>query len=250
MADLNSIGSTQVDTGFGITLVARMRALITRGQIGAAELLLPTLEKLTGAQASAVAIEAEITLARGLTKRAAQILDQGLERFPTDAVLLTLRAEIGVAECDFVAAALTAAEAVTAKPDSAEAKSLLGRALLELGRKEQAAICLREACNAMSTHTPTRLAFARASPEEAGSILRAGIAAAPSDIALRNALIRALLAQDELEAAQNEVKATIDSGCCDIETRLLAIEAAARTANWAEAARLCDDPQFVGIVHA
>ena len=250
MPDLAPIGSVQIDPGFGVTLVGRMRALLARGQIGAAELLLPTLEKRLEVQESAIAIKAEIALARGRIKHATEILDQGLERFPADPALLVLRAEIGISERDFVTAAVSAAEAVIAQPASAEAKSLLGRALLELGRTDQAAICLREACQAMPTHAPTRLALARAVPDHAESILRSGIAAAPSDIALRNALIRVLLAQDAVEAAQTELATAIDAGCRDFETQLLAIEVAARVANWAEAARLCESPQFVETVHA
>lgn len=250
MPDLTPSGSAQIDPGFGVTLVGRMRALLDRGQIGAAELLLPILEKRGDVRESAVAIKAEIALARGRTQHAAEILAQGLERFPADPALLVLRAEIGFSERDFVTAAVSAAEAVIAQPANAEAKSLLGRALLELGRTDQAAICLREACQAMPTHAPTRLALARAAPEDGETILRSGIAAAPSDIALRNALIRTLLAQNALEAAQTELITALDIGCRDIETQLLAIEVAARVADWAEAARLCDSPEFAETIHA
>ncbi|MCF3946523.1 tetratricopeptide repeat protein [Acidiphilium iwatense] len=250
MTSLNSIEPTQGDADFGATLASRMRALIARGQIGAAELLLPTLEKLVDMQESAIAIKAEIALAGGFSKQATEMLDRGLERFPANFAMLILRAEIGLSERDFATATTAAAEAVIARPDNAGAKSLLGRALLELGRVEQATICLREACAAIPAHAPTRLALARAVPEEADSILRTGIALAPTEIAFRNALIRALLAQDQLESAQIEIKSTVDSGTCDIETRLLAIEAATHSADWAEAARLCDDPQFVEIAHA
>lgn len=241
---------TQTDPSFGVTLVARIRALLARDQTGAVELLLPTLENFSGMAENAIAIRAEIALARADRNLAMKILDHGLQNFPASFDLLILRSALAFLERNFAVAAETAAESVCIRPDSAEAKSLLGRALLKLGRVEQAAPCLREACAGMPAHVPTRLALSRAMPEEAETILQAGIESNPESIALRNALIRVFLDRNELELARATLNPMIGAGGGDADTYLLAIETAARSTDWVEAAHLCDAPQLSRLANA
>ena len=250
MPDTNRVGSGDAEPGFGAKLIERVRALVARGQLGAAELLLPTLAKLANEKAGVARIEAEIALARGNTNHAADIIDRGLACCPTDGGLLILRAHIALTGRDFAGAARAAADAVNERPDCAEAKSLLGCALVELGKADQAAICLREALRAMPTHTPTLLALARAAPADAEFVLRARIAAGCSSALFRNALIRVLLVRQDLDAAHTEMNILFKSGEADIETRLLAVEAAGLAGNWAQAATFCDNTEADRVVHA
>lgn len=223
---------------FATTLIQRVRSLIARGQVNAASLLLPTLEKLCPDQDAVAIIAVEIALHRGDNTGAAAMIDQGLARLPQSVPLLLLRARLALGNRDLVGAALAAAEVVTTQPDNAPAKSVLGQALLELGQTDQAAICLREALQSMPEDMPTINALTRASPADAEVVIRANIANGTNAVVMRNALIGALLARKDTTAATNEIRNLTVIGQADAHTGLLAVQAAIDSENWSEAASL------------
>jgi tetratricopeptide (TPR) repeat protein len=223
---------------FSITLIERIRSLIGRGQLNAASLLLPTLEKL-GVDADRVALlRAEIALGRGDQDAARTAIDAGLARDPQSPDLLVLRARFALAKRDLVGAALAAADAITSAPDNGWAKSLLGQALLSLRQTEQAVICLREAAGDLPGDLPTIEALTAAAPLEAVAAIRGWIEGGRTDTPVRNALINALLAAGDTAAASAEIRNLTAAGLNDVQTSLLAVKAAIDSENWSEATTL------------
>lgn len=222
-----------IPPSFSGTLIQRVRTLIARGQINAATLLLPTIEKLC--PDSVAVIKAEIELHRGNLAGAAAAIDGGLAKMPHDGELLLLRARLCLRNRDLVGAALAAADLITAEPGNAGAKSLLGQALLELGQIEQAAICLREALVDLPNDITTLTALTRACPADAEAVLRAIIAEGNASTTMRNCLIGVLLAQKNIEAATAEIRNLTIAGQADAQTGLLAVQAAIDSEDWSQA---------------
>ncbi len=233
-----SVVSQPSSPDFSATLVQRVRNLITRGQLNAATLLLPTLQKLCPDHDDVALVKFEIALARGNMTEAEAVTDQGLAKSPTSAPLLLLRARLNFKNRDMVGTALAAADAVMADSTNAPAKSLLGQALLELGQTEQAAICLREALADLPTDMPGLAALTRAAPADAVAILRAAIASGHDDVGMRNALVGALLELGDSGAADLEIKAMTVRGVADTQTGILAVQSAIKSGRWTEATEL------------
>lgn len=225
---------------FSASLVQRVRSLISRGQINAATLLLPTLQKLCPDHDDVALIKVEIALAHGNIAGAKAAIDQGLADSPQSAPLLLLRARLNFQNRDMVGAALAAADAVTADPTNAPAKSLLGQALLELGQAEQAAICLREALVDLPTDMPSLKALTRAAPADAAAVIRAAIVSGHDSVGMRNALVGALLELGDSAGADIEIRTMTVRGEADAHTGILAIQSAIKTGRWSEAAVLFD----------
>ncbi|MBW4034431.1 MAG: tetratricopeptide repeat protein [Proteobacteria bacterium] len=223
---------------FSASLVQRVRSLIGRGQINAASLLLPTLQKLCPDHADIALIKLEIALARGNLADAKSAIDQGLTESPNSAPLLVLRARLNFQNRDMVGAALAAADAVIADPTNPSAKSVLGQALLELGQTEQAAICLRDALADMPTDMSSLTALTRAAPADAVAMIRAAIAAGSDNAGMRNALIGALLEASDTDAADIEIRAMTVGGLANAQTGILAIQSAVKSGRWTEATEL------------
>ncbi|MDD2877263.1 MAG: hypothetical protein PHT60_11750 [Acidiphilium sp.] len=226
------------EKNYAATLLQRVRILIERGQLNAASLLLPTLDTLYPNQDAGAIIAAEIALARGNITEASTAIDRGLANTPQSAGLLILRARLNLLSRDLIGAALAAADAVTAEPANAEAKSLLGRALLELGMKEQATICLREALGDMPHDVLTLTALSRASPADAEAAIRRALLSGTNDTTMRNALIGVMLARGDIDGATAEIKNLTVSGTADAQTSLLAVQAAVDSENWGDAVSL------------
>lgn len=237
----NTAGSPtppQAMISFAVTLVQRVRSLIARGQINAASLLLPTLQKLCADQGDVAIIMAEIALARGDNASATVVIDRGLAATPQSVDLLVLRARLNLSNRDLVGAALAAADAVTADPLNARAKSILGQALVELGQMDQAATCLREALDDMPGDMAALTALTRAAPVEAEAAIRGALSHDNDNVGMRNALIGVLLARGNIDAATVEIKNLTVCGQADAQTALLAVQVAVDQENWSEAAAL------------
>ncbi|MGC9269736.1 tetratricopeptide repeat protein [Acidiphilium sp.] len=223
---------------FSATLIQRVRSLIGRGQINAATLLLPTLQKLCPNSDDVALIKVEIALARGNVAEATATIDRGLADLPQSAPLLLLRARLNFQNRDMVGAAIAAADAVIADHTNAPAKSLLGQALLELGQTEQAAICLREAMAKMPGDMPTLNALTRAAPADAEVMIREAIASGHDDVRMRNALVGVLLKRGDSAGADIEIRNLTVRGEADAQTEILAIQSAIESGHWSEAAAL------------
>ncbi|HQT85232.1 MAG: hypothetical protein B7Z58_08555 [Acidiphilium sp. 37-64-53] len=223
---------------FSASLVLRVRSLVSRGQINAAALLLPTLQKLCPDHADLVLIKVEIAVARGNIADAKAAIDQSLADSPNSAPLLLLRARLNFQNRDMVGAALAAADSVIADPANASAKSVLGQALLELGQTEQAAICLRDALADLPTDMPSLTALARAAPADAVAMIRAAIASGSDNVGIRNALITALLETSDTDAADIEIRTMTVRGEADADTGILAVQSAVKSGRWTEATEL------------
>ncbi|MHB1302467.1 MAG: tetratricopeptide repeat protein [Acidiphilium sp.] len=230
--------NTTDPAAFTATLVERMRGLIARGQLKAATLLLPTLEKLSGDRRRSLVMAAEIAIAKGDHAEAVSMIANGLTEFPQEPELLVADARLKFAAGNLPGAAIAAADAILNAPANAEAKSLLGLVLLALGRTEQAAICLREAFGQMPTHMPTLQGLSRAAPDEAEAAIRGMIAEGNMDIAIHNALIALMIQKGDCAAAEDEIRQLDAVGRADAETGLLAVRAAIGTGHWDDATAL------------
>lgn len=223
------------------SIMDRTRGLIQRGQYQAATLLLPALAALGPDLPWQAEIESEIACAQRQFEKAMALTESALSRWPNSARLLMTRAEAAMGCGDRVAACVAAADAVINDPQSMQAKILLGRTLLAIGKKEQAAICLREVLESNPDDLEVRQMMAQSMPDHAISLLREGIKIRSDNIELRNALIRHLIDQEQIAAACDEADAAMESGVANATTRLFAIEAAGCCQNWAKAVALCDE---------
>jgi len=234
------------DSNANQTLIDRIRELIVRGQLNAARLLLPILEKRGIDPGTVQAIAASIALAGGDRSSARQIIDAALTTTPGNPALLCLRANMKLAENAWVEAALASADAIIAAPQDAHAKSLLGRALLELGKTEQAATCLREAMESQPRDLPTLAGLSRAAPGEAEAALTRLIAededatdpATRVDINLYHSLIALLITRGDHAGATERIRQLAANGKANLDTSLLAVQAAVGTGNWSEVTSL------------
>lgn len=223
------------------SIIDRTRELIRRGQYQAATLLLPALAALGPDLPWQAEIEAELACAQQQFEKVMIITEAALHRWPNSVPLLAARSEAALACGDRIVACVAAADAVINDPQLVHAKVLLGRALLALGKTEQAAICFREALSQNPNDLTVRRMMAEAAPNEAVALLRDGIKIHANNIDIRNALIRCLLDQNHVKAASDAADEAIELGVANATTRLFAIEAAGCNLNWSKAAALCDD---------
>lgn len=193
-------------TGAAATLADRINALLRDGRLNVARLLVPALLRTAGDSAAAHLLAAEVSLADG----------------------------------DHAKAAGEAAEAVVGAPGNAKAKAALGRSLLGLGRREEAASCLVEAWHDGMRDETTLLALADAAPAASLDFLFAALAEAPHTARLYQALTRALLDLDEIAAARSICDIAQAAGVTDLSNRVLAMEAATQAGDWEGAREICD----------
>jgi tetratricopeptide (TPR) repeat protein len=219
------------------TLAARICTLIERRQFEAATRLIPAVAAMAPDQALASILAIRLAFAQRDHAKAALELGTAIATWPKNGDLLRLRAQLAMLWMNFSDAAQAAAEAVILNSEDAEAKSLLGRALLALGNATQASICLREAIAANPHDVPAILGLAEASPEQANLLLATASARLPRNTTLRTSLIRSLISSDEPEAAWEAAEAARDHGTLDAEGHILAGHAAALLDDWPQARR-------------
>ncbi len=134
-----------------------------------------------------------------------------------------LRADARRQVGDIAGAAADAADAVIHDRHNPAAKALLGVLLVELGRPEDAVLCLAEAVNAMPANPVFRegLAGALAAAEQpvaAAATYAAGIVAAPGSVELRNAAIMLALRGRDFATAVTLAEAACAVGIADVTT--------------------------------
>jgi predicted TPR repeat methyltransferase len=196
-------------------LAERARALLAAGRPGAAGPLIAALRAPLAGTGELAELEAKLHLARGNAAAACAVLDPAIAMEPRTSLLLA-RAEARLRCDDAAGAAADAADAVIAARDSADAKAILGIALIDLGRNEDAIPCLDEAVAARPANPWFREALATALERQgeaatAARVLADGIALAPAHPGLRTAAILLALrggdaaeALDFAEAARRE----------------------------------------------
>lgn len=192
-------------TGAAATLADRIGVLLQDGRVNVARLLVPALLRMAGESPVAHLLAAEVALADG----------------------------------DNAKAAGEAAEAVIGARGDARAKAVLGRSLLGLGRREEAASCLVEAWQDGLRDEATLLALADAAPAASLNALFAALAESPHAARLYQALTRALLDLDETAAAKSVCEIAVAAGVTDIGNRVLAMEAATQAGDWDAAREIC-----------
>lgn len=247
-AELQASGRRN-NLGVGRVLFARIRQLIDQGQVNAASLLLPTLEKRGEDPGAIAALSASIEFVRGNRARAKEIIAEGVAAYPDNSILLCFCAEIDLDERDWVGAAKAASEAVIVDPRNSTAKSILGRALLELGHVADAATCLREALADMPANFEALAGLSRSAPAEAEEalhgILHHGEASddgsGEDDLRLRHLYISVLIDRGAYKDATDQIRRLVADGRADLDTSLLAVQAAVGTGNWEVATTLFSD---------
>lgn len=175
-------------------LARRVREMVETGRLPAARPLLAALRRMDLPHAELTEIEAQLLLREGRLDEARALLDAALAQAPAAIGLLLARADARIRADDRVGAAADAAEAVVLDRTNPRAKALLGVALIELGRPDDALPCLREALAATPGHPAYRQALATAeercgAPDAAAATLAEGIRLAPARVALRTAAI-------------------------------------------------------------
>lgn len=230
----------------GRVLFARIRQLIVQGQVNAAMLLLPTLERRGEDPGAIAALSASIEFIKGNGARAKEIISNGIAAYPENSILLCFSAEINLDEKNWVEAAKAASDAVVVDPRNATAKSILGRALLELGHVSDAATCLREALDDMPANFEALAGLSRSAPTEAEDALRGILqdsdagsdSSREDDLRLRHLFISVLIERGAYKDATDQIRRLVAEGRADLDTSLLAVQAAVGTGDWDEATSL------------
>ena len=119
--------------------------LIEAGRFGAARPILNAAQALVPASPDLTLISARIALGIGAWDQALSELNSAIITAPSHAGLRKSRADVRQRMGDREGAARDAAEAVIANQTDPEAKAILGSAMLQLGRMEEAVACLAEA---------------------------------------------------------------------------------------------------------
>jgi tetratricopeptide (TPR) repeat protein len=227
-------------------ILNRIKQLIERDQINAAALLIPSLRRYGVDAGVIIVLEAMIEFRQGNHDRAKQIVADALIEHPANPLLLRMSSEISLGEHNWVEAAKAAAEAVVLDPNDATAKSMLGRALIELGYSEDGNTCLREALAEMPDNLQVLGALARNAPGEAEAAIKAALTRLGSGfgvdhaekLKLSNILISILLERGAFVDASACIGELVADGIADLDTCLLAVHAAGSTGKWDEATAL------------
>lgn len=209
VTDATGSGRPEADVGLSgaaATLAERISVLLHDGRLNVARLLVPALLRMASGSPAAHLLAAEVALA----------------------------------DDDHTKAAGEAAEAVIGAPDDAKAKAVLGRSLLRLGRRDEAASCILEAWRGGMRDDATLLALAEAMPSAALDPLFAGLVESPHSGRLYQALTRALLDLGETAAAQSLCEVAAAAGVADLPNRVLAMEAATQAGDWEAAREICE----------
>jgi tetratricopeptide (TPR) repeat protein/glycosyltransferase involved in cell wall biosynthesis len=165
-------------------LLSRVRRLSRSGRAVEALPMLDRLARVPGRLAEAAAAQAEAFLALGRPEEAEAVADCVAAAGVPDPALLALRAEARLARGNHRGAMADAAELVMADPACPRAKALLGRALLEAGRFDEAVLLLLGQALAVSPEDRSaRTALAEALVATGRPAAAAELAAAPRDIA-------------------------------------------------------------------
>ncbi len=151
-------------------------------------------------------LSAQIAIRDGDCEAALRQLSAAIVRSPAEPRLRKCRADAYQRSGNAEAAARDAAEAVVLDRGDAEAKALLGSALLSLGCSRDAVACLNEAVNAEPDAVVWREALATAleisgDPDLAKQILAEGVARGPGIVALRNAAMLICMRQRDFAGA-------------------------------------------------
>jgi predicted TPR repeat methyltransferase len=202
-------------------LSRRVREMVDTGRLQAARPLLAALQRLDVPYAELAEIEAQLLLREGRIAEALALLDTALAAAPASAIgLLLVRADAHMQSNNPAAAAADAAEAVVLDRTDARAKAMLGVALIDLGRPDDALPCLREAVAADPAHPAYRQALAAAqercgNPAAAAATLAEGIRLTPGLVTLRTAAIMVDIRRRDFAAAAARAEAARRDGIAD-----------------------------------
>jgi predicted TPR repeat methyltransferase len=176
------------------TLFERTSQLIDAGRAGAARPLLAAARALALPSADLDLLEARLAVAEDAWDEAILTLDKGLDSAPSHAGLRKCRARLRHRMGDRQGATMDAAEAVVADPSDPDAKAILGRLMLDLGRNADAIACLTEAIGISPTNPDYRESLAVAlensgDADAALQVLMDATALRPGSVSPRNAAI-------------------------------------------------------------
>ncbi len=151
-------------------------------------------------------MEATLLLRCARPAEALVLLDAALARSPDAAPLRQARARANIMLDDPAGAAADAAEAVFLDPADPTAKALLGIAMGELGRLDDAAACLAEAVRGEPANPSFRLALSRTldllgDAAQAAAVLEDGLRLAPAALLLWNATAHLAIAHGDYSRA-------------------------------------------------
>ncbi len=204
------------------TLTRRADELLGAQRPGAARALLAAAQRLAPRAPRTASLAARMDMRAGHPAACLAALGQAIALGPC-ADLLMLRADARRQVGDIAGAAADAADAVIHDRHNPAAKALLGVLLVELGRPEDAVLCLAEAVNAMPANPVFREGLAGAlsaagQPVAAATTYAAGIVAAPGSLELRNAAIMLALRGRNFAAAVTLAEAACAVGIADVTT--------------------------------
>ena len=204
------------------TLTRRADELLGAQRPGAARALLAAAQRLAPRAPRTASLAARMDMREGNPAACLAALGQAITLAPR-ADLLMLRADARRQIGDLVGAASDAADAVIHDRLNPAAKALLGVLLVELGRPEDAVLCLTEAVKAVPANPAFREGLAGAlaaagQPVAAAATYAAGIVAAPGSLALRNAAIMLALRGRHFAAAITLADAACAVGIADVTT--------------------------------
>jgi predicted TPR repeat methyltransferase len=203
-------------------LIDRADALLAANRLGAARNVLSAARHLRPGAPRVASLEARLALREGRPAAGIAALDAAIATAPS-AELYILRADARRQLGDVLGAAGDAAEAVILDRTDPEAKAMLGVLALEIGRTEDAIVCLRSAVAARPDHSGFREGLATAllaagRPDDAAAVLADGIAMAPGSVALRNAAILLAVRRRDFAAAIDLAESARVAGVVDAST--------------------------------
>lgn len=201
-------------------LTRRVREMVDAGRLQAARPLLAALRSLAVPDVELAGIEAHLLLREDRVEEALTLLDAALAVAPTACDLLLARADARMRADNPAGAAADAAEAVVLDRTDPRAKAMLGMALIDLRRPEDALPCLQDAVAATPAHPAYRQALAVAQercgePATAAATLAQGIALTPGVVELRTAAIMVAIRRRDFAAAAELAETARRAGVAD-----------------------------------
>lgn len=238
-------------------LIQRAAALIDAGRCGAAGPLLAAVRMVADPSPELNLLAARLAEGQGEHDLARAEFDAAIAAAPGRGDLRKQRASFCQRMGDFERAARDGAEAVVLDPTDADAKAILGAALLNLGRAAEARICLSAASAADPRNPGLREALAIATeadgdPDAAFAILRAGLSPAGGPLCLRNAAILSRIKNRDFLGAiglaeEGRVAGTVDACLFGLKGHAQSSlgQHAAAADSYAEALKLGPDDPYV-----
>lgn len=201
-------------------LVRRVRDMIDSGRLAGARPLLAALKSLPGENPDVAEVEARLLLREGRLPDAIRILDEAIETHPNIRLLHVCRADARMQANDPMGAAGDAASAVIMDRADPVAKAMLGIALIDLARYDEASACLNEAVAGSPANPSFRRGLATAreragDPDSAATVLAEGIAYMPGDISLRINAIMVEMRRRAFARAADLAEAARQAGAAD-----------------------------------